>query len=162
MIRRLFQIPFLYLWLFTLFLILVPYILIDIYGSPFAQDYFSNLLATYTGVIIGIPVALWLSNYQERRIEKEMKKKILLALYEELMEDVGYLSKWKNDNIELRIKRTINLSALLKDDLWRAFSDGGELKWINDPNLLLDFSAGYSKIVSVKYLADKYYELRLM
>lgn len=133
--------------------------LIITWESKFYIDYASNLLATLLGVIIGIPIALGISQYQEKKTQEEKSKKKLDALYEELVENFGYLGKWKDGNMELKIKGTITLGALLKDDLWRAFCDGSEIQWIKNPNVLLSLSAGYSKIYSIKFLADKYYGL---
>ena len=147
----------LFIWLLFIVIILAfAYYLTYYWEFIFFTNFTSNWLATLLGVIIGVPVALWVSRYQEKKTEEENSKRILDALYEELIENIGYLSKWRGDNKEEKIKGTITLSALLKNDLWRAFCDGGEIQWIKNSNDLLGLSAGYSKIVSIKYLADKY------
>jgi glycopeptide antibiotics resistance protein len=45
------------------------------YGSSFIQDFISNWLATLLGAMIGVPLALWVSGIQERKIESGKKNK---------------------------------------------------------------------------------------
>jgi len=44
---------------------------VNFFDTTFWQSFLSNALATFLGVIIGIPVALWISQYRERKTEKE-------------------------------------------------------------------------------------------
>lgn len=44
----------------------------------------------------------------------------------------------------------------LRDEVWEAFSDGGELAWIRDAALLATLADVYGKIKRIKYLTDKY------
>jgi hypothetical protein len=47
-----------------------------------------------------------------------------------------------------------------KDELWNAFSDGGELEWIEDLQLLDVFSFAYHYIRRLIYLEKVYVQLR--
>ncbi len=55
----------------------------------------------------------------------------------------------------------MTLSALLRDESWKAFSDGGELEWIKDPKLLDNLSEAYFSIRSVMNLSDKYCQVSM-
>jgi hypothetical protein len=123
---------------------------LHIYGSSFVQNFLANWWATFLGVIIGIPIVLWTTKYQEVIVEKERKGKILRLLNEELLVNLGQLSGWQKSDI--KNFEALTLGGMLKDDTWKAFSDGGELEWIKDPGLLSDLSWAYGSIRAVAYV----------
>jgi hypothetical protein len=128
-----------------------------IYGSTFIQDFLANGIATFLGVIVGIPVVLWTAKYQEGAAERERRGKILRLLREELFTNLALLAGWqKSKKKDLEI---LTLGGMLKDESWTAFSDGGELEWIKDPKLLSDLSYTYSSIRAVAHVAEKYSSL---
>ncbi len=131
--------------------------MMNFFDCSFWQSFVSDLSATLLGVVIGIPIALWLSRYQERNTEKERKKKILSVLRVELMENLTVLSGWVKEG--KKKVEVLYLTAVLKDESWSAFSDGGELQWIKDPYLLAELSDAFSTIRSIKLLADRYFNL---
>ena len=104
------------------------------FDTSFWQNFVSNTLATIVGaVILGIPIALWLNKHQEKSSEKERKKKILSLLREELLINLTQLSGWeKNDNKRIEVNI---IGPFLRNESWKAFSDGGELQWIKNPIL---------------------------
>ncbi len=59
---------------------------INFLDITFWQSFVSNGLATLLGVVIGIPIALGISNYQEKQAEEEHKKKMLGCMLDELLE----------------------------------------------------------------------------
>jgi hypothetical protein len=126
------------------------------YGSIFIQDFATNWLATFMGIVIGVPLAFWANEHQERITEKERKTKILKSLYDELE-----YSKIEFDNLKdtetIKLESGV-LSSLLRDEIWNAFSDGGELQWIKDIVLLSIIADAYSTIRSVSNLADRWYD----
>lgn len=109
------------------------------------------------GIILGIPVALWIGNFQERRTGKERRKKVLSILKVEIAENLMMIIKW-NKSENKRIE-SFTLSAYLKDESWSAFSDGGELECIKDPMLLSELSDAYNVIRSIKLLSERYFRL---
>jgi len=128
----------------------------EFFNIDFWRDFVSNGFATLLGVIIGIPIALWLSNFQNYKEEKERKKKILSLLKEELLVNIGPLSRWKNSSENFMIE-SISLLVFIKIEHWAAFSDGGELQWIKDPNLLGNISEAYNYLRMMKDLCNKYF-----
>jgi hypothetical protein len=100
-----------------------------------------------------------LNRYQEKLSEKERKKKILRLLLNELLTNVTHLSGFQKSQIKHR--EALTLSALLRNESWKAFSDGGELEWIKDPMLLDDLSEAYFAIRSVMNLSDKYCQVSM-
>jgi hypothetical protein len=56
-------------------------------NQQFTQDFIANALATFLGVLAGIPVALWLDRLQQRRHETASTTNILTLLRAELDHD---------------------------------------------------------------------------
>ena len=126
----------------------------------FWQAFVSNAAATLVGVVLGIPIALWISRHQAKTEEKERKKKILTLLYDELLADRDVLFGW-HDSQDQKSEARI-LSAILRYESWKAFSDGGELGWIRDPGLLNTISEAYFMIRSVSQLSDRYFGMLMV
>ena len=100
-----------------------------------------------------------MNKYQEKSSEKEQKKKILRLLFNEMLTNVTLLSGFQKS--KTKYKEALTLSALLRNESWKAFSDGGELEWIKDPKLLDDLSEAYFAIRSVMNLSDKYCQVSM-
>lgn len=126
------------------------------FDFSFWQSFLSNALATFLGVIVGIPVALWIGRYQERKMELEKKEKILKLIHEELSVNHDFLSEW------LAEPSTTILDILfihLRYEMWRAFSDGGEIQWIKDAETLAYIAEAFACVRTVKELAFNYYTI---
>jgi predicted outer membrane lipoprotein len=123
----------------------------------FWYDLLSNTIATFIGAGLGVLGALWLSHSHERKTEKVRKKKILLVLKVELMENLSPLKDWV-DSGKKKVE-VICLTGLLKDVSWEVFSNGGELEWIKDPSLLSELSDAFSVIRSIRNLANRYFDM---
>ena len=132
----------------------------EFFSIEFWQSFVSNALATFIGAGLGVLGALWLSRYQDKSSEKERKKKILRLLFNELLINLTHLSGFQKSQI--KHKEALTLSALLRNESWKAFSDGGELEWIKDPKLLDDLSEAYFAIRSVMSLSDKYCQVSML
>ncbi|MBI5839507.1 MAG: hypothetical protein HZB19_05340 [Chloroflexi bacterium] len=132
----------------------------EFFSLEFWQSFVSNALATFIGAGLGVLGALWVSNYQERKSEEERKKKILKQLFNELVLNLTHLSGFQKS--QTRYKEALVLSALLRNESWKAFSDGGELEWIKDPSLLYNISEAYYAIRSVMSLSDKYCQVSML
>lgn len=144
---------------FTIVLILM-FAIYMLTERAFWFDFLSNTLATFVGVIVGIPVAILLSELQERQSEKERKQKILQLVTKELLTNSDELKQWKSsDN---RQNDGLFLHTLLKTEVWRAFSDGGELEWIKSPDLLGIISEAYFSIRATRTLSERYFEVKTM
>jgi hypothetical protein len=85
----------------------------------------------------------------------QKQEKILVLLEKELKDNKGFLKYWNHeksvDQIEL-------LYTLLRDEAWKAFSDGGELQWIKDPALLRTLAEAFSSIGKVIEISRMYYD----
>ena len=126
----------------------------NFFDISFWQNFGSNLLATLIGVALGIPVAFWISRQAEATTEHEKKKKILEQLSPEIEFNRTTISTWKDQGELGWTLTTVGLK--LRDEIWEAFSDGGELAWIRDATLLANLADVYGKIKRIKYLTDKY------
>jgi len=129
----------------------------DFFTTSFWQDFASNALATFIGAFIGIPIALWLNRYLEKSSELERKRKILSLLKEELLINLTQISAWnkkQNKHIQISI-----VGPFLRDESWKAFSDGGELEWIKNPVLLSKLARAYSYIRTLQELSERYINL---
>jgi hypothetical protein len=120
----------------------------NFFDFSFWQNFASNLLATVIGVALGIPVAFWIDRRVQTANEQEKTNKILQLLYKELLQNEKVLTQWqetmeaegwvygpRSDFRQLQANAGFRVIQMA-DENWRAFSDGGELQWINDPLLL--------------------------
>ena len=147
------------------------------FDIEFWKNFLSNALATFVGAIIGIPVALWINRIQHKATEstekkkfeteaKARKKKILELIRDELSDNKKLLDEIRSDEVEypeweegVAHAKTTENAFRLKTELWRAFSDGGELHWIQDLDLLRSMALAYDIIRMVLYLGEKYTSL---
>jgi len=110
--------------------------------------------------MIGIPIALGINKYQEKSSETERKKKILRLLQEELIINFGQLTGWKATHNKLL--EVSMIGPFLRDESWRAFSDGGELQWIKNPKLLSELANAYKYIGIMQQLSERYLNLKYL
>lgn len=134
--------------------------MMNLFDFSFWQSFLANLLATVVGVAIGIPVAFWINRRVEANIEKEKTAKIFDSLVAELGENLTLLVRW-NEHGEYNWQLT-TIGAKMSDEIWNAFSDGGELEWIKEPWVLGELAAAYAEVKLIKYLSDKYLNFETM
>ena len=127
------------------------------FTETFWLDSLSNLIATIIGIAIGLPIAFWLDRISRERNDKEKEKeikrnlqKILSILLTELDENIFALRQLHSD--------VINFYHPVQMESWRAFSDGGELKWIHDPALINKLTLAYGSIGNYKFVLENYYD----
>lgn len=130
------------------------------YADQFVPNFISDVVATIIGVAIGIPIAVWISGFQEEITRKNQKEKMLILLKGELEQNRGFLSELIGSEKQ-EAWESANVSIYLKDELWRAFSDGGELQWISDTDLLGRLANAYDGIKSTRSLVAYYTEIGL-
>lgn len=117
-----------------------------------------NWLATLLGIIAGVPIALAIERQRISREERERAaeqqeeaKKISSLIRDELVYNSdGLAERIKNQNISPR--------RPLKSDLWRALSDSGEIRWIDNASVLNKIASAYFYIGVVSAIEDKYYQ----
>jgi hypothetical protein len=133
--------------------------------STFQEAFGSNFLATLAGVAVGVPVTVWLTlreaNEQGRALKTQdeartaaRRSQVLEALQTELTENKETLGDRRASG-----KREFFV-PFLQDEVWAAMSDGGELRWIEDPALLRQLARSYLFIRTVIYLEKQIFEIR--
>jgi hypothetical protein len=118
-------------------------------------DFWNNLFATAMGVAIGVPIAFAINRHQaakeeDRRAgEKETKaRKVKGLLKKELEDDLLSLRGIHGDaNNSGSRQRVFQRTFPLKYELWRTFSDGGEIQWIDSPDVLDALATAYHEII---------------
>lgn len=133
----------------------IVYFFLRITNQPFLDSAMGDWFATMIGAVVGIPIALWLSRWQQGEQERkktealdrqsdERRTRIVGLIAEELAYNRHQLL---HSQVEQNgtTKRVVILNGL-KDELWRALSDGGELQWLNDLSLLQAFAEAYHHI----------------
>lgn len=114
-----------------------------------------NLFATLLGVLFSVPVALQLSRQQLREQEaaaqvaalKEVtdrKNTLLLHIRRELEENKKHFMACR-EPLTLGGKRSV-LTKPLRTELWSAFSDSGDLRFIENPELLATLAEAFYQI----------------
>ena len=123
--------------------------------EAFWLDFLSNFFATILGIALGLPIALWLDRVARKKSEREKKAetvrrsfKILTLLQSELQENIGMMSKFHED--------VNNNYFPVRTESWNAFSDGGELQWVDDPEMINHLSIAYARIEQFTFLFEKY------
>ncbi|HXV81316.1 MAG TPA: hypothetical protein VEG60_15670 [Candidatus Binatia bacterium] len=135
-------------------------------SDPLYRDSFlGNWAATVIGVIFGVPIALELNRRQvaakklraeaEKRREESKRRKRILGL---LHKEISYNKKELTKRAETTPGERLILMPGLKDGLWRAFSAGGELRWVRDPDLLDSVSNAYYYVKALIYLENQFFE----
>ena len=118
----------------------------------FNSAFWTDFISTLTGAIISTPVALWLTskilNEQRSRKPRNLTRPENIAPLQPGVD-------WPGDVIE----RNLNLLAYIKVKHWNAFSDGGELSWIQNPRLLGQIADAYNDLKMIQGLCDKYFVL---
>jgi hypothetical protein len=127
-----------------------------------SQDYWDgvvgNGLATLLGIIAGVPIALAierrraLQEEQERAVEqRDRASKVSFLIRDELAYNAVRLAERMNNRTALPL-------VSFKNDLWRALSDSGEIRWIDDPHVLSETASAYHYIGVVAAIEDRCYQ----
>jgi hypothetical protein len=125
--------------------------------DPFWLDCLSNLIATIAGIAIGLPIAMWLDRVSRRKSDREKEVETRRQLQKLLSILLGEV----NEN--LKAMEGVNCDVAnnfhpVQMESWRAFSDGGELKWISDPALIHELSLAYGHLSHYSRVLDKYFD----
>jgi hypothetical protein len=131
--------------------------LYNFFDYPMVQGLVSGLLATIVGVALGIPAALRINRVIESQTASEKVSKIIHLLKDELEYNEIELSRL-DGNLPQVVHEAGSISASLRIELWKAYSDGGELQWVKDLELVAMLADTYYSIRAVMTLTDKAYE----
>ncbi len=139
------------------------------FDIEFWRNFLSNTLATLVGVGIGIPIALWINRRQQKFVESMenikteneisvRKKKIVQLVYNELKDNKQLLLQLYETRraVLLFEEREYEHFYQLRVEHWNALSDGGELEWIHDLELLHAMALAYGSIKVVQETGKAY------
>lgn len=123
-----------------------------------------NLLATLVGVIAGVPVALEIARRQQdtaaqseqafREAEHLGRRvRVLSLLRTELLDNICRIEERRNSIPEG--PRTV-LAEPLREHLWNAFADGGELAYVDNPDVLAALARAYHHISTLQRLESEF------
>jgi hypothetical protein len=135
-----------------------------------------NWAATMIGVILGIPIALEISRRQQAAESKQRETKILILLHNELQHNFLLFKKWVKlleQDLAIKLATTGTFQAELagekpiasqlirvaqntpmKTELWKTFTEGGEIQWIKDLDILDKLSDAYYHIRELEELRE--------
>lgn len=145
------------LFLIGLFIVPVVYSILRANNQGYWDGAIGNWLATMLGIIGGIPIALEINRFTLRLEEKkkldEAKQKnrdILLLIRQELIFNIGRLKDRQSSPDALQ-------RHPYQVDVWEAFSDSGEIKWISNMQLLNRIASAYSIIKIERFIENNAY-----
>jgi uncharacterized membrane protein YccC len=132
----------------------------------FYLAFLANFLSTLAGFLLGVPIAIWLALRQTREqreeastaADAESKRRrngVLEAIRKELLENRSTLEK---DRRAEDGSRTFAVPFLM-DEVWSAMSDGGQLEWITDAEVLRRLARAYVFIRTIIYLEQQAFEV---
>lgn len=156
--RRLPSLGIAIIWAVLIIVIAWPIALVA--GIPIG-DYLPAIIPTAVGVLAGVPFALWIV-----RLGGELTAAQAIAEAAARRRTVlGVLTVELADNLEqLRGERSKRPRPdpvpLLRDETWRALADGGQLRWIEDPELIGRLARAYHRIGTTTLLERQILELR--
>jgi hypothetical protein len=123
----------------------------------FTKSFASNTLATIMGAVCGLTIVLWVNDLERNKSIKDIeaqtqsnKERVLKVLVGELSHNQSELIKQSSPNESDAFLLKINLRI----EAWRAFSNGGELQSINDPEILHKLANLFDMTSSVIYLTE--------
>lgn len=133
----------------------------------FLAGFLSNLLATASGILLGVPIAFWISrNQQKQQDERELiakneerkvkQERILNLLKVELSHNLTVLLE-RLDGIETKMKKYINFPGA-KNEIWLTLSEGGELGSLDNLELLGKISHSYYYVRWIIELEKPYFD----
>ncbi|MCL4466916.1 MAG: hypothetical protein M1389_12980 [Chloroflexi bacterium] len=134
----------------------------------FLKDFIANMLATAIGAVLGIPLGLWINRQGQLASEKreatrrteeasERERRVLGLIETKLEGNERVIEAWSG--IQRRSGRPMLDGSRLKDELWRALSDGGELSWLRDLELIDAISNAYFATRLAKSRATEYRDI---
>ncbi|MBN2501265.1 MAG: hypothetical protein JXB38_10845 [Anaerolineales bacterium] len=132
--------------------------------NSFWVGFFQNLASDIlVALFIGIVVTFYLSKREDIEQREKRKNEILGLLLNELS---GNLTEIETNEGKLQGNNWSNWNTLLpglKDETWKAISEGGEVKWLDAEllGLLNRFTIIYHYISSVKF-HEREFNLALM
>lgn len=117
-----------------------------------------NWLATLLGIIAGVPIALAIERQriareEQERVAESRERAINVSslIRDELVHNSNRLAERLSDKTSLPL-------LPLKSDLWRALSDSGEIRWIDNPPVLNNIATSYYYVGVVSAIEDKCYQ----
>ena len=131
-------------------------------GRTFRDAFGSNFLATVAGVALGVPIAVWLTLKEADEVGKTAKAQEEAQSARRRKEILTVIQLELTENKEALLARRTSGSRgfvipFLGDEVWAAMSDGGELRWISDPNLLRKIARSYWYIRTVIFLERQWF-----
>jgi hypothetical protein len=129
-------------------------------ATTIGQNIMANWLATMigagVGVLIGLEVYRWQQSREQETAREETREKenaILNALLSELRENDKKLEVRRH---KTPVERALEPRLRLKDELWRALSDAGELKRITDLAVLESAATAYHCVRAAVFIEEEF------
>ena len=139
------------------------------YGDTgFRDGALGNLFATILGVAVGIPIALEVNRRQQdaqnasalalkTADENIRKRKVLTLIRSELSQNHADILDRRSplDPADTTKKRAVS-AIPLRNELWVAFSDSGEIQHVNNPDVLAAIATAYHQVKATIYLEQQF------
>lgn len=139
------------------------------YGDTgFRDGALGNLFATILGVAVGIPIALEVNRRQQdaqnasalalRTADENIhKRKVLTLIRSELSQNYADIMDRRSplDPADATKKRAVS-AIPLRNELWAAFSDSGEIQHVNNPDVLAAIATAYHRVKATIYLEQEF------
>jgi hypothetical protein len=135
----------------------VIFFVVKHWSSSLRDNFLRSFISAVLALVIGIPIGVQVSRWQQSRTEFEQKNRVLSFTREELLFN-HQLIEGRHVIQEGNPVRVVSLPPL-KADLWHAFVNSGDTKSINNPKLLWPISAAYYFINADMSLETRYFDV---
>lgn len=125
------------------------------YWFGFTQNFSSDLIA---GIVIGSILAFYISRRERAQQKQQRKDEIIRLLLQELNDNLSEISRNEEKLKGTSWQTWEALFPGLKNETWKAISEGGEVKWLDAESigLLNHLSIIYHYLARVKMLEQEF------
>jgi hypothetical protein len=147
------------------FTVIVTLALICIIYSFFRLDFdywdgaIGNLIASLIAVIVGIPIAFEIERWRQEQEERKQKSErtARACTIVSLIRDEMCVNLQRINLVATNPKGAVYVS-IVSDEVWRALSSSGEIRWIDNSEVLAEIAMAYYFTSIISKMADDAYD----
>jgi hypothetical protein len=129
--------------------VLAVAVVVSAAAAAFDEAFLAGVAATVIGLAIGIPATYVVGRIAADADRRARKRELLRAILQELQENETDLHRRIQDD-----QRGVVLPAL-SIEVWQAISNSGDLRHLQDVELLAEIARAYSHVAKTRFLEEQ-------